>query len=82
MSQLLSAQLGFCMPGHPGTPENRRNRPCEFWRVLLATWPIASGMGSRSGPSSQFKEEDDLNSEDAEVHSGVPRSWCTLFTVL
>ena len=31
-------------------------------------WP--SGMGSRNGPSSHFKEEDDLNSEDAEVHSG------------
>ena len=27
-------------------------------------------MGSRNGPSSYFKEEDDLNSEDAEVHSG------------
>ena len=37
----MSAQLGFCMLGHPGTPENRRNRPLEFWRVLPATWPIA-----------------------------------------
>ena len=27
-------------------------------------------MGSQNGPSSYFKEEDDLNSEDAEVHSG------------
>ena len=32
--------------------------------------PLPSGMGSRSGPSSYFKEEDDLNSEDAEVLSG------------
>ena len=40
-SHLMSAQLGFCMPGHPGTPENRRNRPREFLRVLPATWPIA-----------------------------------------
>ena len=29
-------------------------------------------MGSRNGPSSYFKEEDDLNSEDAGVHSGGP----------
>ena len=41
MSHLMSAQLGFCIPGHLGTPENRRNQPREFWRVLPATWPIA-----------------------------------------
>ena len=32
--------------------------------------PLPSGMGSRNGPSSYFKEVDYLNSEDAEVHSG------------
>ena len=32
--------------------------------------PLPLGMGSRNGPNSNFKEEDDLNSEDAEVHSG------------
>ena len=31
----------FCMPGHPSTPENLRNRPREFLWVLPATWPIA-----------------------------------------
>ena len=65
----MTAQLGFCMPGHPATPENRRNRPREFLRVLPATWPIARD-GIAEWPSSYFKEEDDLNSEDAEVLSG------------
>ena len=49
------------MLGHPGTPENRRNRPREFWRVLPASWPTALRDGIT---------EDDLNSEGAEVHSG------------
>ena len=37
----MSGQFGFCMPGHPGTLENRRNRSREFLRVLPETWPIA-----------------------------------------
>ena len=48
--------------------------------------PLPLGMGSRNGPSSYFEEEDDLNSEDAEVVQTwcrLPlRSWCTLKTVL
>ena len=49
----MRAQLGFCMPGHPSTPENRRNRPPGFWRVLPGIWSIAlwDGIAERA----QFK---------------------------
>ena len=55
----MSGQLCFCKIGLASS--------CGYYRQH---GPLPSGMGSRSGPSSCFKEEDDLNSEDAEVLSG------------
>ena len=80
MSHLMSAQLGFCPKVTRHEPFDERSA-----RILYARSPrhsgksaksasrvlagTSGGLGSRNGPSSYFKEEDDLNSEDAEVQS-------------
>ena len=79
-SHLMRAQLGFCPKVTRHEPSDERSTLAlrkigEFGLAGSGGYyrqhgPLPSGMGSRKGPSSYFKEEDDLNSEDAEVHSG------------
>ena len=95
---------------HPHTLRKVRRTPwtgvaspstCRGTSALAGTpgknGPLPMGMGSRSGPRTYFKEEDDLcsgdASEDVEVHTTdalvgrtwrglTPRSWGTQFSVL
>ena len=85
MSHLMRAQLGFCPKVTRHEPLDERSARIlvtpALWKIgeigLASSGgyyrqhgPLPLGMGSRNGPSSFFKEEDDLNSEDAEVLSG------------
>ena len=67
----MSAQLGFCYAGVTlalrKIGELGLASSGGYYRQL---GPLPLGMGSGNGPSSYFTEEDDLNPEDAEVHSG------------